>query len=347
MPLARCKSCALQRTENLPDPRIKLNIVVRSIISRLSGTATHAEGKHGGGGVPKWTWWFLLFSAAGISLPHGITLDSTLAIGGTVVRRFVPRGPEQAIPLNQRAIRTKIAEGEYAIIEEGNQGTVGPFVEEIYNFHETWTLSRIAKGQFEVEGERRFEFPRDFLHADWFLVQLSRDLTVTRVTEFAKLRWIPDSGPLSCEFLPTDLSCSSGGRDPKYSIHLHTHLDFPYGLLWPVSAFSLSGLTREAERAPRVPARVQLVTIEQPHPDNPVSATTLDGELHYLGDENVELAGQNWRAFKFSLKVAMHPEFLIWTSRRGLLLAVAVEHARPNWPEEGMKLVRFQEWGNF
>ncbi len=124
-------------------------------------------------------------------------------------------------------------------------------------------------------------------------------------------------------------------------------MQHPFGLLWPISAFSLSGVTREEERNIDRPAEVQLASIEQPDEDNPVEVTVLDGQLRYLGEESIELAGQNWRAHKFSLKVALHPQFLIWTSSKGLLLSLAVEHAHKNWAEEGMKLVRFQKWADF
>jgi hypothetical protein len=119
----------------------------------------------------------------------------------------------------------------------------------------------------------------------------------------------------------------------------------PFGLLWPISAFSLSGLTREAERDPHGETRIQLISIEQPSAEMPVVPTILDGELRYLGEENLDVAGQPLRAFKFSIKVVLSPELLIWTSRRGLLLAVAVQHEQKNWPEEGMKLLHFQQWG--
>ena len=36
--------------------------------------------------------------------------------------------------------RTKVAQGEYVVFEGVNGGAVGPFGEEVYNFHETWTL---------------------------------------------------------------------------------------------------------------------------------------------------------------------------------------------------------------
>lgn len=286
----------------------------------------------------------LLLSGALCSCLLGILLSDDAAPERTMVANLTSR-PFQGG--NPDVGRTKIAEGEYAVIEEANSGAFGPFGEETYNFHETWTLSKDTNGQYEVEGERRFESPQDWPHTDRFNLLLSRDLTLIRMTELAKLRWRPDSGPLSCEFLTEELHCSSGGSNPKQEIQLHTPVQEPYGLLWPVSPFSLTSLTRQAERDPTLETPVQLVTIEQPDVANPVSVLAFGGYLRYLGDEPIRVADRQWLAHKFSLKVAMHPKFLIWTSLRGLLVAAAIEHSHPNWPQEGIRLVRFQKRVDF
>jgi hypothetical protein len=243
--------------------------------------------------------------------------------------------------------RTKIAEGEYAIHEHSNSGAVGPFEEEVYNFHESWTLWRDEKGQYLVEGVRRFESPKDEHQFNRFVVELTRDLTVNRMKEFAKLKWVRDSGPLSCEFLPTQLDCSSGGSDPKKEIKLRTPVEKPYGLLWPVSPFSFSGITREVERDPKRATQADLVRIEQPGMADPVRATILQGPILYLGEEDFEAAGRKWRAHKFSLKIPLQPQYLIWTSPKGLLLALAIEHEHKDWPEEGLRLSRFESSTKF
>jgi hypothetical protein len=270
-----------------------------------------------------------------------------LCLPASARQDFVQQRPTQAVPSPPVVVRTKIAEGEYVIVEQANSGAFGPFGEEVYDFHKTWTLWRVATGRYEVEGQRRFESPRYVPHTNRFLVELSRDLTVTRVTEFAKLKWRSDSGPLTCEFLPSELHCSSGARDPQQAIELRIPMAHPFGLLWPVSVFSLSGITREAERDPTQATQVEFVRIEQPSRENPIESTILAGPLRYLGEEDIEAAGQKWHARKFSLKVALNPEFLIWTSSKGILLAFAVEHAHANWPQEGMKLTRFQKWADF
>lgn len=272
-------------------------------------------------------------------------LASVISLLVVPVGALSQRGEQKAKPSTGQTQRTKLAEGEYLIFQQANGGAIGPFGEEIYNFHETWTLWRVANSAYEVEGERRFESPKGTAHSNRFAAELSRDLTITRITEFARLRWRRDSGPLVCEFLRSAFDCSSNAKNPRQSIELKIPMQRPFGLLWPISAFSLSGLTREAERDPHGETRIQLISIEQPSAEMPVVPMILDGALRYLGEENLDVAGQPLRAFKFSIKVALSPELLIWTSRRGLLLAVAIQHEEKNWPEEGMKLLRFQQWG--
>jgi len=254
---------------------------------------------------------------------------------------------QQAEKVKHSSELTKVAEGEYVVLEGANGGAVGPFGEEIYNFHETWTLWRTAKGGYEVEGERRFESPKEITRSARFLAELSRDLTLTGVTEFTRLRWRRDSGPLTCKFLPKEFDCSSNAKDRQNNIDLKIPMEHPFGLLWPISAFSLSGITREAERDPHRATPIQLVSIEQPSAGIPVNPVIREGELRYLGGENIDIAGQPHRAFKFSIKVALSPELVVWTSPKGVLLKVAIQHEGKNWPEESMKLVRFQEREGF
>jgi hypothetical protein len=274
-----------------------------------------------------------------------------LLLGAGVFLLVIPFLPERlafAQPIPQDAPgQTKIAEGEYAIHERHNGGAVGPFEEEVFDFRESWTLSRVASGEYKIEGVRRFESPKDESHSNRFTVDLTRDLTVIRAKEFAKLKWVRNSGPLSCNFLPTELQCSSGGSDPKHEIKLRTPLNRPYALLWPVSPFSFGGITREVERDKTQPTQVDFVRIEQPGMATPIRATILEGPLQYLGVEEIQAAGHKWRAEKFSLKIPFHPQMLIWTSHKGLLLSLAFEHESKDWPGEGLKLERFESSSEF
>ena len=272
-----------------------------------------------------------------------VSAISPLACPMKAAGEGVQSGQKPAAATEQKP-RTKVAQGEYVVSQQANGGAVGPFGEEVYNFHETWVLWRDGDGRYEVEGERRFESPQGTPRSDRFVAELTRDLTITRVTEFSQLKWRRDSGPLTCEFLRSELHCSSNAKNAEDALELRIPMKKPFGLLWPISAFSLGGLTREAERDPRHATQIQLVSIEQPSADMPVLPMILDGELQYLGEENLEIAGVPQRAFKFSIKAALSPEIVVWTTTNGLLLAVSVEHGDKNWPEQGMKLLHFQEW---
>jgi hypothetical protein len=124
-------------------------------------------------------------------------------------------------------------------------------------------------------------------------------------------------------------------------------VEHPFGLFWPISAFSLSGITREAERDPHEATPIQLVSIEQPSEQIPVNPMILDGQVRYLGEERLNVAGEQRRTFKFSIKAALSPELIIWTTRKGLLIRVAIQHPDKDWLEENMKLIRFKEYAGF
>ena len=243
---------------------------------------------------------------------------------------------------------TRVAEGEYEVYEQGSNGAVGPFGEEVYDFHETWTLTREPHGNYHVDGERHFRTsPTAPELKQPFVVELSRDLTITSVTEFSKLKWIQNSGPLTCRFLEAGMDCSGGGKNPIPSNDRYIQVQRPYGLLWPISPFSLGSVARESERDPRIVTRASLVSIEQPSPSDPVSPMVLTGELQYLGIETFSLAGQSLQAYRFSLKVPFHPKFAILTSAKGILLSLSVEHESPDWPKEGLRLTRFKAFTDF
>jgi hypothetical protein len=102
-------------------------------------------------------------------------------------------------------------------------------------------------------------------------VELSRDLTVLRLTEFSKLKWIQDSGPLTCEFRSVEMRCSAAVTKPNVSNEWRIEVQHPHGLLWPISPFSLGSVARESERDPQIMTRASLVSIEQPSAENPAS----------------------------------------------------------------------------
>jgi hypothetical protein len=244
----------------------------------------------------------------------------------------------------QQHSQTKIADGEYELYEQPVSDAGGPFREAVYNIHETWTLSRVDQGAYEVQG--RFESLSGRGNSSPFLFELSPDMAVVSVKEYAKLRYVQGAGPLTCEVLPLQLHCSADLSEGKKAVDSRTTLEDPYAVLWPISPFSLGPITRQAKANPDKPLNIELVTIEQPNAENPVETTTVRGPLSYVGDEQL-VAGQKWAAQKFSLKVGTNREYLIWTSQKGMLLALAVQHAHRNWREEGIRLAHFHSYADF
>ena len=250
-------------------------------------------------------------------------------------------------PQPDASVRTRIAEGEYDIYTSSPDGGIGPFAPGVFNFSESWTLWRTPAGTFEVEGERMYESPAYEAHQDKFSVQLSADFHVLRVTDFRPLRWQPDSGPLTCKFLQGNLSCSSNAKNPANQISLNLPLKGAFGLLWPISAFSLSHITRFVDDRAGAAIPVEMVMVDEADSQNPAVTTILDGHLRYLGAENIFVARQKWTAEKFEMRVPLHQPFLIWTSQKGLLLdfTQADERGRPT--ETGMSLRRFEKFADF
>ena len=243
--------------------------------------------------------------------------------------------------------KVRMAEGQYTVYKQQNAGGIGPFAPGVFNFTESWTLWRSPDGNLEVEGKRDYESPADEPHSNRFTVRLSSDFRVLSLREFRTLRWRPNSGPLGCDFLPGRLVCSSSATDPTKNVRLDLPLPNTYGFLWPISAFSLSHITRFTGRTPASVISVQMVSVDEPNTENPVFASVLDGHLAYLGHESVTIAHRKWWADKFELRVPLHAPFLIWTSSAGLLLDVAEEDNHGHLREQGMKLVRYQQWLNF
>jgi len=292
-----------------------------------------------------WIGLILLILAGADGGSHGLRAAK---LGDAHGEFTVSAWPSQSSDLQpQDPNAAKVAEGEYVMIEEGSSGAVGPAGEEIFNFHETWTLWRAGKGDFELTGERQYDSPRYLPHNEKFWVLLSRDLALVSVKEFAKLRWRPDSGPLGCDFQPENLHCNFGAKDPKNAFQLDIPIKNPCGFLWPVSPFSFRSVGHAAEKSRGTRSPVQLISMEQPGPQNPVNPKLMDGSIRYLGREEITAARQKWNADKFELHVATHPRLLMWLTREGILLVLSPEHTSENWPKEQLELTRYQKFRDF
>ena len=243
----------------------------------------------------------------------------------------------------QNSERIKVAEGEYRVTAEDDIG-VGPIETEVFHFRESWTLWRVGS-EYELEGERFFESPRGTPHDNQFLARLTHDLRLLSVKEFARLAFRADSGPLICQFLPNRLHCDSTAKDPAQDVSVDVPMDRSYALLWPLSAFSLASLTRNAPAEIGKPIPIQVVQLQQLNNELPVLSIRCDGLIRYLGLSKpaITIAGKGWYPKVYEITASPVHKLTLWVSPEGLLLAAE----KPSLPSGRMELVRFTKFANF
>lgn len=74
-------------------------------------------------------------------------------------------------------------------------------------------------------------------------------------------------------------------------------MELPYPIVWPISVFSLGGLTGIVDPPPGGGNAVQLVREEMNH-DVPVLHTRADGRLRFVGWDNLTIGKRNINAKK-------------------------------------------------
>ena len=250
------------------------------------------------------------------------------------------------VPLTkaQESGRIKVAEGEYQVTVEGDLG-IGPMETEIFHFRESWTLWRTTAGEYVLEGKRNFESPMGSPHENQFIAKLTHAFELLEVQEFAPLRFRPQSGPLRCAFLLQQLQCDAQAQDQAQAVDVTVPMDRPYGLLWPLSPFSLAGLTHHASANAKKPSPVQVVQLEEISDVIPVLPIRSDGLIRSLGRSQAAftVSGKSWYPEVYELTAAPVRKMQIWTSPEGLLLAAE----RPVSPKSRIALVRFQQFAEF
>jgi hypothetical protein len=246
------------------------------------------------------------------------------------------------VATDENGERQRVAEGEYWLRGGNSTEFMGA-----YAFVESWTLWRLPSGNFEVNGRRHYRSVLNGPHNGEFFVHLSSDFRVSRVKDYSRLRWRADSGPLSCEFVSQRLICSSNAKVLGQEVGLDSRVRYPTGLVWPISLFSLSGITRSISRDVQVSSTIELIAFEELSRNEPVSATIFHGHMSYLGQENLFLAGLKWRADKFEIKIPLHPPFLLWVAPSGLLLAFGPENPAKTISAGTLELMRYRQWQKF
>jgi hypothetical protein len=154
-------------------------------------------------------------------------------------------------------------------------------------------------------------------------VKLDRNRQVVEIRESTRLRFARDSGPLTCEVKPQELHCNSNAKRPEKSIDIRVKMELPYAILWPLSVFSMGGLTGAVDQPLGRATSVQVVRIEELNPTLPVLPMRADGLIELLGREEITIGSHEFLARKYELRTPVQPGRLqIWVSPEGLVLAI-------------------------
>ncbi len=270
-----------------------------------------------------------------------------LAPVSTINRRWhrdpIRRPTPASIIADESGRRQLVAEGEYRL----RNGAHTAFMGAAFDFMESWILWRLSDGDFEVNGRRSYRTILNGLHDGEFFVHLSSDFRVSRMKYYSRLRWRADSGPLSCELTAHHVVCSSNAKVKGQEVRVDAAMCCPTAPIWPISLFSLSGITRATTRDIEISTPIQLLKVEELSKAEPVVSMILRGQLKYLGQEYVSVAGSESRADKFELQTPSYPPFLLWVSSSGLLLAFGPENPPKTVPEKTLVLMKFRQWEKF
>ncbi|GEM_PF-3278745 len=234
--------------------------------------------------------------------------------------------------------RMKLYEGEYMVTGGGEDETATSSNLPVNSFRETWTMWRAENGYFEVEGDRVYESADSVFHNSKFSARLSPTKRLLSVTDYGKLRFQKDSGPLTCDFHAMDVHCTSNAKDPSDSVDVRLPLDHPAGLFTPLSPLSWSSVTRGMTMNSSELKQVQMISIREVSARDPVALEVFDGAVRYIHSEDFTTAGRTWRADRFEVKLPLHPKSTVWTSPEGILLAVSFGGGEG----EGLRLQTFR-----
>ncbi len=227
----------------------------------------------------------------------------------------------------------KVAEGAYELKAQTGKNAA------TFGFSELWALWRLEDGTFKVEGKWRFERdmgerpPKDL----GFLIRLSSEfhpsgLEITGVVPGTRL-----AGNFDCDLGPTEFLCAI--RTPKGSAEARLAVESPYDAFLPMPWF-LASVALRARRESGQATPVKLIFMDD---GDPIALSAFEGQVIYVGTEDLKIAGRTFRADKYELQAHPFPGFFLWLSPQGVLLAMQDSKK----PQQRLELVKFKQYAEF
>jgi len=220
-------------------------------------------------------------------------------------------------------VRTKVAEGKYVL--RAQAGAV------LQTWEEPWTLYKTRTG-FEIEEEWRAarEGAQNSVVIDVLLV-MAPGMYPTQARVGSAL----SPNQLDCYMTMAEFRCTAAGKTSSMP------MSGAYNFFLP-SPWLLSSIGRRAPKKPDQPVKVKLVQMAGMNPEGP-RLIVLEAEVTYVGEDQVDIAGQPIPASIYEIRGTGVPSITVWISPDGVVLMMQ-DVAKP---DQRMELVEFKKLSSF
>lgn len=216
---------------------------------------------------------------------------------------------------------------------------------------------KVAVGRYELRGTgmapgRKFEEPWELYRTkvgfelkQWFEVSQNGEpnprleITVGFAPGFfptsVVLAGENNKNPISCSLTLKLFSCESPTGKSELA------MEGPYSFFLP-DPWMMGAVVRRARKAPDQPTSVQLVRMAGMTQSGP-RLEKLEAVIHYIGEDQVEVAGKKQVAHIYELKTERFPALTLWITGEGIV--TAMEDSKN--PDQRMMLIEYSKTGKF
>lgn len=225
--------------------------------------------------------------------------------------------------------KVKVAEGEYSMKFTADYGSL--------ERREVWTLWKAPDGNYEVQSTIHTGERPQLMVVSEFTATLSWELHPLGFREKQTMPGSEEWRVVECEFGQEECRCrvKETEREKEDTVALES----PYDLFLPYPWFLSSMVARvtTSKQAARLNAAVMFMD------DDPPELAAIQGEVRYLGEEALVVAGGEFLTQRFELRPQPDVVLLVWRSPEGIM--VAMQDGKR--PEQRMELVRYEKYVDF
>lgn len=200
----------------------------------------------------------------------------------------------------------KVAEGTYVIT---SQQQYGPR-KETSELREHWSLRKLGEQGYQLDSRWTKQEPGSEI------VKFSTSLDLSPQLHPVRIKGLPlfDSRLFLCDLSEAGIRCEFENEHPRLAVRAPYDLYLP--LPWFLASAALRSRVGDAKQT-----SIRWVVMDRGGPHSALGFGDFTGSAEYQGEETLESAGGPMAARKFLLRAEPFPNWLVWISKRGLLVA--------------------------